>query len=58
MNEDKILKALKKGISPKRISDETGIALRTLWYRIEHDKEYKMAYEYYKTWVDNYFSTD
>lgn len=54
--DDIIIKALKKGVPIRRISKETGVPERTLWGRIEKNKEYKMAYEHYKTFVDNLFS--
>lgn len=50
-----IIKALKSGVPVSRIQRETKVPARTLWHRIKTDREYKIAYEFHKTLVDNIF---
>ena len=56
MDKKLIIKALRNGVSLRRISRELKIPATTLslWFR--KDKEYKQALEHYKTFVDNLFS--
>lgn len=58
MNEhkEKIIEALKSGVSLRRISREFNIPASTLSKYFRKDDDYKMALEYHKTLVDNLFS--
>ena len=53
---DKILEAIKKGVPIRHIAKHAGVTERTLWNRIKKDKEYKVAYNYHLTVVDNIFN--
>ena len=51
-----ILQAIKSGVPIRHISKKAGVSERTLWNRIKDDKDYKMAYNYHLTVIDNIFS--
>lgn len=50
-----IIKALKKGVSLRKISRETGVPVTTISDWTRRDKEMQQALTYYKNIVDNIF---
>ncbi len=58
MNEhkEKIIEALKSGVSLRRISREFNIPASTLSKYFRKDEDYKQALELYKSFVNNLFS--
>lgn len=58
MDKKLIIKALRNGVPLRRISRELGVPASTLSYIFRRDKEYQMALNYYKTFVDNLFGVD
>ena len=57
MTQDIIEKALRMGVPIRRIAKEVGVHERTLWRWLDTNPKYRQAYEYYKTLIDNLFSS-
>lgn len=55
MNDEKIIKMLKLGISIRKIAKELGMPHTTLQYQVQNNKKYRLAWNRYKSMVEGMF---